>query len=211
MDRKRKERLRAWDSAVAPMVVAVTGLLRDLVSVVGAFAVPLDHVWKSPCADCKHLGFREEFPPCEFTPCNCWMGNEGCAQSAYTLGDVGSRRWQIDVPLNRVWWAGVIDDSQMKMLANDVYHTPGMHDHGICINDRGDVFERGRLLRWMGGHNIKRVEIEVQDHQVVFVTHTTSATTVSQSVLIQRPYDRSNARPWIQLNKGDRATIHTLH
>lgn len=171
MDAHRRAQLREWAQTVGPLVVSTTGLVRELVSVVVVeYVVSVDHVWK-PVA-------QRIFEHTE---------------SHYTLADVGSRRWRIQVPTKGVWWAGFRDDD---VLLFDISGKVVSHKDGMTIVDLPD--------------NIEWVEFEPAEEQVLLTVHTLTATKTFQFAVDH--CHPSRIRPWIQLGRSstNSATILTI-
>lgn len=107
---QRRKRLRRWLEAVSLQSLSLTGLLPDILMIVGEFAVPLEHMWgvlphnyRRPMVSecCKTLSTT-------VSSCNCrtWICQHFC--SIYTIDQSGASEFSINLKAKEFWWAGVL-------------------------------------------------------------------------------------------------------
>lgn len=154
--------------------MGLTGLLKDLVLMMGEYVVPLEHSWlplpshiywqRRNELDCLKCGYGlNKKDPFVFASCYCWNAVYQHTCSVHTVRESGCTRWRIHVPRSWEWWAGVIwktspnlfqdpDDRFNTHRADSFNKVDGVFD-GICIDRSGfisrfqrDNFNQSRLV-----------------------------------------------------------------
>ena len=141
--RRRRERIGEWLTKIGHglAVESATGLLRDLVLLVGEFVVALEHRWsplprqllKRPECNCMKL------PGDTIKRCDCsnWLVQHYC--SLYTIQEAKSNEFTINIGANATyntnWWTGIIWSSKSNCLQHAAKLTKDLTDSMRTVPD----------------------------------------------------------------------------